>query len=115
MFTIRLALTLLIAALAAALIAPLVAPALASLGLHFPFPRIFDRVVMVALAVALWWESGKLDLMRRLRTGFAKPQTSLRGAGFGLAAGAAAIAILWGLAWLVASPDAQEHKRRRWL
>jgi len=108
-FTLRLALTLLIAALAAALIAPLVAPALASAGLHFPFPRIFDRVVMVALAVAIWWESGKLDLMRRQRAGFAKPRTSLRPAGLGLAAGAAAIAILWGLAWLVAPPGASSE------
>jgi membrane protease YdiL (CAAX protease family) len=101
-FTLRLGLTLLIAALAAALIAPLVAPAIAAAGLHFPFPRIFDRVVMATLAIAIWIESRELKLVRRLRAGFAHPWTSLPAAGYGLAAGAAAMAVLWGLAWFAA-------------
>ena len=65
---------------------------------------------MVALAVAIWWENRDLDLMRRLCAGFARPRSSLRPIGFGVAAGAAAIAILWGLAWLVAPAGAQEHQ-----
>jgi membrane protease YdiL (CAAX protease family) len=101
-FTLRLALTLLAAALAAALIAPLVAPALAWSGFHFPFPRIFDRVVMVTLAIVLWWESQKLGLIRRLRAGFAQPLANVPAALYGAAAGAAAITVLWLLAWFIA-------------
>jgi len=106
MFTLRLALTLLIAAIAAALIAPLVAPIIAWTGFHFPFPRIFDRVVMVTLAVALLWESSGLGLIRRLRSGFAQPLSSLAAAGLGLVFGAVAIGGLWVLAWLVAPQSA---------
>jgi membrane protease YdiL (CAAX protease family) len=109
MFTLRLALTLLIAALAAALIAPLVAPLIAWAGFHFPFPRIFDRVVMVTLAVALLWEGGELALVRRVRAGFAQPLSNLAAAGAGLAIGAAAIGVLWGLARLTASQSANAH------
>src|SRR5579864_1955214 len=102
MFTVRLALTLLIAAIAAALIAPLMAPIIAAAGFHFPFPRIFDRVVMITLAGAILWESRELGLMRRLRGGFAQPRSSLAAGAAGVAIGAAAIGVLWGLAWLVA-------------
>lgn len=109
MFTLRLALTLLIAVLAAAVIAPLVAPLIASAGLHFPFPRIFDRVVMVMLAAALIWENRKLALVPRLRAGFSQPLSSLAAAGAGLMIGAAAIAVLWALARLAAPQNANAH------
>jgi CAAX protease family protein len=109
MFTFRLALTLLVAAIAAALIAPFVAPAVAWAGFHFPFPRIFDRVVMLTLAVASWWENRELGLIRRLRTGFAQPLSSMAAAASGLVIGAAAIGILWGLAWLSAPVSARAH------
>jgi membrane protease YdiL (CAAX protease family) len=100
MFTLRLALTLLIAALAAALIAPLIAPIVASAGFHFPFPRIFDRVVMVTLAIAIWRERHELGLARRLQAGFAQPLAHLDDAAAGLLLGAAAIGVLWVVAWL---------------
>jgi len=93
---------LLIAALAAALIAPFVAPAVAWSGFHFPFPRIFDRVVMVILALALWWESRDLGLIRRLQAGFARPRDGIPAALCGVAIGAVAIAALWVVAWLAA-------------
>lgn len=107
MFTLRLGLSLLTATLAAALIAPFVAPAVAWSGFHFPFPRIFDRVVMVTLALAIWWESKELGLIRRLQAGFAKPLAGMPAAFYGVATGAAAMALLWVLAWLMALPSAQ--------
>jgi uncharacterized protein len=109
MFTFRLALTLLIAALAAALIAPFVAPIVAWAGFHFPFPRIFDRVVMVTLAIAIWRERRELGLTRRLRSGFAQPLSHLGTAAAGLIMGAAAIGVLWGLAWLSAPASAHAN------
>ncbi len=109
MFTFRLALILLVAAFAAALIAPLLAPMVARAGFHFPFPRIFDRVVMVTLAVALLWEGRELALVRRLRAGFAQPLSNLAGAGAGLVIGAAAIGVLWVLARLAAPQSASTH------
>lgn len=109
MFTLRLALTLLIAALVAAIIAPFVAPIVAWAGFHFPFPRIFDRVVMVTLAIGIWWESRELSLVRRLRIGFAQPLSNLAAAASGLALGAVAIVVLWGLAWLSAPASAGAH------
>jgi uncharacterized protein len=107
MFTLRLTLSLLIAALAAAFIAPFVAPAIARAGFHFPFPRIFDRVVMVTSLIAIIWEHRELGLLRRLRAGFARPQSSGLPTITGLAIGAAAIGVLWGLAWLAATPAAR--------
>jgi membrane protease YdiL (CAAX protease family) len=104
MFTLRLALTLLIAAVAAALIAPFVAPLVALAGFHFPFPRILDRVVMVTMAAAIWWESPELRLVLRLRRAFAQPRSNWAAAALGLATGAAAIAILWITAATVAHP-----------
>jgi membrane protease YdiL (CAAX protease family) len=102
MFTLRFFLTLLVAALAAALISPFIAAVLAWAGFQFPFPRIFDRVVMVSLAVAMWWECRELGVVRRLQAGFSKPRNSLLSAGLGFLIGAAAIAILWTAAWLTA-------------
>jgi len=109
MFTFRLALTLLIAALAAALITPFVAPAVAWAGFHFPFPRIFDRVVMVTLLVAILWESRELNLLRRLRAGFAQPLSSLPAVVCGFMIGGAAMGVLWELAWLIAPLSARAY------
>jgi uncharacterized protein len=111
MFTLRLTLTLLFAALAAALIAPFIAPAIARAGFHFPFPRIFDRVVMVTLLIAILWEHRELGLLRRLRAGFARLRSSLPLLLSGIAIGGAAIGILWGLAWLTATLVSPIHQR----
>ncbi len=109
MFTLRLALTLLVAAVAAALIAPLVAPLVASAGFHFPFPRILDRVVMVTMAVAIWRQSRELRLIARLQRAFAQPRSNWAAGGLGLAAGAAAIGILWALASIIPHGSAANH------
>jgi uncharacterized protein len=58
---------------AAVVLAPFVAVAVARLGFHFPFPRIFDRVVMIALGLVLILWAPNLRLVALLRTGFAGP------------------------------------------
>jgi membrane protease YdiL (CAAX protease family) len=94
-FTVRLTLALLVALLAAALIAPWVAAIVAALGFRFPFPRIFDRVVMVALAVVMLQNARRLGLGRRLGIGFANPGANLGRILRGLAIAIAAVAALW--------------------
>jgi membrane protease YdiL (CAAX protease family) len=88
-FTLTFAIALGAAIVAAAIAAPFAAVAVAALGLRFPFPRIFDRVVMVALFGAMLVIWRRLHLMKLLRRGFAGPRTNatraLRGFGVGLA------------------------------
>jgi membrane protease YdiL (CAAX protease family) len=93
-FTLRLTIALLLAAAAAAVIAPFAASVLAAAGYHFPFPRIFDRVVMATIAamMALW--ARQLRVVPLLRRGFAGPLDNLGKLARGLAVAAAVIAIL---------------------
>ena len=93
-FTLRLAIVLLLAAVAAALVAPLAATALAAAGYRFPFPRIFDRTVMLTLAVMLMLWARQLGVARLLRRGFARPLDNLGAMLRGLLVAAAVIAIL---------------------
>src|SRR6516225_9844605 len=72
-FTARLVLAFLAGLAAAVVLSPFVALAVARLGFHFPFPRIFDRVVMITLAVVLVLWAQNLKLVSLLRTGFAGP------------------------------------------
>lgn len=99
MFTLRLFLTVTVAAIAAAVVAPWVALIVLGAGFTFPFPRIFDRVVMVAAALFFWYEARPLDLARRLKQGFSKPRINWPAAATGAALGAGAMAVLWILAW----------------
>jgi membrane protease YdiL (CAAX protease family) len=94
LFTLRLTIALLLAAAAAALIAPFAAVALAAAGYHFPFPRIFDRTVMLTLAVMLTLWARRLGVARLLRRGFARPLDNLGAMLRGLLVAAAVIAIL---------------------
>ena len=89
----------LIAGLAAAvIIAPIAAAAVAAIGLRFPFPRIFDRTVMVTLLAAMLVWARPMGFLELLRDGFAAPRANLaRGAG-GLAIALAAIATLFAIA-----------------
>src|SRR5215469_5442539 len=68
----------------ALLIAPFAAYLLAHSSLRFPFPRIFDRVVMVALAIVLIVSARSLGLLPLLRKGFARPMGNLPQVGRGL-------------------------------
>ncbi len=97
-FTLRLALAFVIAAIAAAVVAPLAAVAVAAAGFRFPFPRIFDRTVMVSLAAMLVLWARRLGLAPLLRRGFAHPAHNLEAIVRGLLTAAAVIAILLGLA-----------------
>jgi membrane protease YdiL (CAAX protease family) len=105
-FTVRLTIALLLAAAAAALIAPFAASALAAAGYRFPFPRIFDRVVMATMAamMALWGR--QLRVAPLLRRGFADPPGNLGNAMRGLAVAAAVIAILLALGAVFGGRDA---------
>jgi membrane protease YdiL (CAAX protease family) len=96
-FTLRLTIALLLAAAAAALIAPFAALALAAAGYRFPFPRIFDRTVMLTLAAMLILWARQLGIVRLLRRGFARPLDNLGALLRGLLVAAAVIAILLAL------------------
>ncbi len=75
---------------------------LAALGLRFPFPRIFDRTVMVTMLAALLigWRAMRFGAL--MRAGFAAPRANLARAALGLAIALAAIVTLFALAWLAA-------------
>lgn len=97
-FSPRLLLTLCVAGIIAALVAPPIAMLVAACGGHFPFPRIFDRVVMVTVAIALWSQAGALKLLPRLKQGFSNPCRNWRLSCLGFGAGLAAVAVLWMIA-----------------
>ncbi|HKV53205.1 MAG TPA: CPBP family intramembrane glutamic endopeptidase, partial [Candidatus Binataceae bacterium] len=97
-FTLTFVAALVAGLAAAALLSPLAAMAVAAAGFHFPFPRIFDRTVMVTLAVALICGARRLALMDLLRSGFAAPRSNLRPFVAGLGLSIAVIAVLFTLA-----------------
>jgi membrane protease YdiL (CAAX protease family) len=88
----------LVAVVAAVVIAPFAAIALATAGFRFPFPRIFDRVVMVTLLGALLFFAHRLRLLDFLRQGFRTNRADVRRVLDGLGLAAAAVSILFGLA-----------------
>jgi membrane protease YdiL (CAAX protease family) len=55
---------------AAILISPLASMGVAAAGFRFPFPRIFDRTVMVTLGIAMVFLARPLRLLRLLKEGF---------------------------------------------
>jgi membrane protease YdiL (CAAX protease family) len=100
-FTFTFAIALVLAIAAAALAAPFVAVAVAALGLRFPFPRIFDRVTMVALFAAIVLVARRVQLLALLRRGFANPAANLGRALRGLCVALAIIAIFIALGILM--------------
>ncbi len=97
-FTIRFAIALAAGLAAAVILAPVAAGAIAALGLRFPFPRIFDRVVMATLLAALLIASRALGFTTLVRAGFAAPRANLPRCAIGLAVALATIAILFACA-----------------
>ncbi|HZO82565.1 MAG TPA: CPBP family glutamic-type intramembrane protease [Candidatus Binataceae bacterium] len=96
-FTLRLAVAFVIAAALAVAIAPFAALAVGAAGFRFPFPRIFDRTVMVTVALMLWWWARELRLGALLGRGFARPLGHVGQVLRGIAVAAVVIAILLGL------------------
>lgn len=86
------------AAVLAAAITPAVAWLVARAGFRFPFPRIFDRVVMVTMLAAMVALAKPLRLMALLREGVRWSPASLRQTARGIVAGACAIGVLFALA-----------------
>ena len=97
-FTLKFLLALLLGLATAVIIAPFAAAAVAAAGFHFPFPRIFDRTVMVTLLVALLCFARSLRLAELLRAGFARPRDNLVRVGAGLLLALVAIGALFGTA-----------------
>ncbi|HXD89822.1 MAG TPA: hypothetical protein VNU00_02095, partial [Candidatus Binataceae bacterium] len=73
-FTARFAIALVAGLIAAVVVAPIAALAVAHAGWRFPFPRIFDRTVMVTLFLAMLWAARDLQLGALLARGFKHPR-----------------------------------------
>ena len=71
-FTLRFAIALVAGLAAAVIISPFAASAVAAMGFRFPFPRIFDRTVMVTLLAALLIWSRSMSFAALIRAGFAR-------------------------------------------
>ena len=99
-FTLRLALAIVAAIAAAVVLAPLAAWVLAAAGVRFPFPRVFDRLVVVATLAALVVSKRQLGLAELLRSGFDGPPRKLASVLRGAAMAFAAMALLLILALL---------------
>lgn len=93
-----LAAALVIGLAAAVVIAPIAAMLAAAAGFRFPFPRIFDRTVMVTLGAALLWFARPLELAELLRRGLGEPTRNLRDALAGLLLALATMAALFAAA-----------------
>ena len=87
-----------LALLATVIIAPIAAVAVAAFGLHFPFPRIFDRTIMVALFAAILLFAQRLRLFDLVIQGFKDARVGVMQASGGLALAGAAMALLFVLA-----------------
>ncbi|MHB8381689.1 MAG: CPBP family intramembrane glutamic endopeptidase [Candidatus Binataceae bacterium] len=73
-FTASFAIALVIGLAAAVIVAPFAAVAVARAGFRYPFPRIFDRVVMFALFGVIIYAARDLRLAALLRAGFKNPR-----------------------------------------
>jgi membrane protease YdiL (CAAX protease family) len=105
-FLLRLVFALVLAAVAAALLAPVAAVLVARCGFLVPFPRIFDRSMMLTTAVILIFQKDKLRLLPLVQSGFERPQSlvsRLRLITIGLSISLLVVAILW-LVAIIAAP-----------
>jgi membrane protease YdiL (CAAX protease family) len=97
-FSLTLIAALGLALAATVIIAPFAALATAAAGFDFPFPRIFDRVITIALFSAMLLFAHRLKLLDLLREGFSNWRAGIRQGLGGLALAAAAMSVLFGLA-----------------
>jgi membrane protease YdiL (CAAX protease family) len=101
----------LVAGIAAAIVfAPLAAVAVSAAGLHYPFPRIFDRTVMASMLIVMLYAARDLNLVSLVSRGFKHPPaTSVVRAIRGFVVAMIAIAILFGLAFAVGGGGSGDH------
>lgn len=93
-FSLRLTLVIVASVVVATIVSPFAAAAIAAMGFQFPFPRIFDRTVMVIVALAVISQARALRVMPLLRSGFAHPMRNLPRATRGFLIAMVAIAVL---------------------
>lgn len=104
-FTLAFAVAVLLAVGSAVVLTPFASAGLALAGFHFPFPRIFDRVVMVAALGTLILFARRLRLFELVRSGFAEPRRHLRSLLIGFALALALMIGLFALAaWTATRP-----------
>ena len=109
-FTGRFALALAPGIVAAIIFAPLAAVAVSAAGWQYPFPRIFDRTVMVTLLIAMLFAARDLNLVSLLSRGFKHPAApSIARAIRGFVVAMIAIAVLYGLALAVGGGGVGNH------
>ncbi|HXD91210.1 MAG TPA: CPBP family glutamic-type intramembrane protease [Candidatus Binataceae bacterium] len=95
---------------AAIIVAPIVAVAVTAAGWRYPFPRIFDRTVMVTLLIAMLFAARDLNLGSLLSRGFKHPLApSVARAIRGFVVAMCAIAILFALALAVGGAGVGNH------
>ena len=111
-FTAKLVVAFVAGLAAAVVLAPFVAAAVARLGFHFPFPRIFDRVVMIALALVLILWAQNLRVVSLLRTGFARPVANFAFTARGLLVAVGVMVVLFLLASAMAGFPSAGHAAR---
>jgi len=110
-FTARFALVLLAGIAAAIIFAPLAAVAVTAAGWHYPFPRIFDRTVMLSMLIVMLFAARNLNLVPLLRRGFIHPALpSITRAIRGFVVAMIAIAILFGLALAIGGGGVGDHE-----
>jgi membrane protease YdiL (CAAX protease family) len=110
-FTARFALVVAAGIVAAIIFAPLAAVAVSAAGWRYPFPRIFDRTVMVSMLIVMLFAARDLNLVPLLRRGFSHPALpSIVRAIRGFVVAMIAIAILFGLALWVGGGGVGDHK-----
>jgi membrane protease YdiL (CAAX protease family) len=90
-FSLKFAIALVIGLAGAVILAPFAALGVAKAGFRIPFPRIFDRVVMLALFGVILYAARSLRLFAMLRAGFKNPRL---GGWLGLRGFAVALAVM---------------------
>jgi hypothetical protein len=112
-FTLRLTIVIVASVILATIVSPFAAAIVAAMGFHFPFPRIFDRTVMVLVAIAIIWQLRELRVVPLLRSGFDHPMRNLRRTTRGFLIAIAAIAMLVYIA-VILGAHAEESSAGIW-
>ncbi len=99
LFTFKFAIALAVGIAAAVILAPFAAWIVAAAGFHYPFPRIFDRTVMVTVFGAILLAARELEVHDLLVEGFTSPVSGVRRSARGFAIAIVAVGLLVALAY----------------